>query len=340
MRKIKIPKSIKKISTIILAKEALKRSIKICHINDYQQEMAFLELSYRNHFEHIWGSDVSKTSFAGCYAVQNKALAKSLLSRAKISIAKGRLFHKSKIGEGYKFIEKIGFPVVIKPFDGEHGDFVFVGIKTRKECNNAIEKVLEKNSYVLIEKEFKGKEFRIIASRKKFIAAAHRIPANVIGDGIHNIRELIKIKNSDPRRKEGHQSSLTKIKIDGIIRQNLDKQKIGLNYVPNNEEKIYLRKNSNLSTGGDSIDITDQVHPELKKIAIKAVQAIPGLAYAGIDLMTNKDISKKPSKSSYIIVEMGSSPGLRMHHFPSIGKSRNVAKEIIDILFPETKYKN
>ena len=105
------------------------------------------------------------------------------------------------------------------------------------------------------------------------------------------------------------------------------------------EEKIYLRNESSVSTGGDSIDVTDLVHPDLKKIAIKAVRAIPGLAYAGVDLMTNKDISKKPTKNSYIVLEINSSPGIDIHHFPFKGKSRDVAKGIIDILFPETKGK-
>ena len=102
-------------------------------------------------------------------------------------------------------------------------------------------------------------------------------------------------------------------------------------------ERIYLRKNSNLSTGGDSIDITDIIHPDFKKIAIKTIHAIPGIVYAGIDLMTDKDISKKPTRNNYIIIEMNLSPGIFMHHFPYKGRSRNVAKEIIDMLFPENK---
>ncbi len=122
----------------------------------------------------------------------------------------------------------------------------------------------------------------------------NRDPANVVGDGIHNIKELIKIKNSDPNRGKKNEKPLTKIKIDNITRQNLVEQNIKLNYIPAKGKKIYLRKESNISTGGDSIDVTDQVHSDLKKIAVASVKAIPGLAYAGVDLMTNKDISKKP----------------------------------------------
>lgn len=324
---------------MLLAKEAIKRGIRVEHINYYQEEMAFLELSYNKHFEYISGQISSKASAAAIYAENNKMVAKSLLSRKKISVAKGMLFNKNKINKAYEFIKEIEYPVVIKPFDGTHGDLVFIGLKKKKDCEEAIKKIIKKSNYVLVEKEFKGEEFRFIASRDKVFAVTNRDPANIVGDGINNIKQLIKIKNSNPLRGEKNEKPLTKIKIDSITKQNLDEQKIRLDYIPNKEEKIYLRKESNISTGGDSIDVTDQVHLELKKIAVRAVCAIPGLDYAGVDLMSNQDISKKPTKGSYIIVEINSSPGIYPQHFPFKGKSRDVAKEIIDMLFPETKNK-
>ncbi len=327
------------ISTKILAKEAVARGINIKHINDYQEDAAFLELSYKNHFEYICGSNISKTTTCAIYAAENKALTKSLLSRADINVAEGKLFNKNNVKKAYDFIDKTGYPVVIKPFDGAHGDMVFIGIKNKKDFNEKIKKIFKKSKYVLAEKEFKGKEFRFIASRDKFFAAAYKEPANVVGDGNHTIMELIQMKNRDTRRGEGHISPLTKLKVDIMVKQNLAEQKKSLDCVPSEDEKIYLRKNSNLSTGGESIDVTDQVHLELKKISIKAIRAIPGLAYGGIDIMINKKISLKPTKNSYVIIEINSSPGLRMHHFPFKGKSRNVAKEVIDILFQETKDK-
>ena len=330
---------IRSLSTNLLIKEAIKRGIKVKHINKYQKEMSFLRLFYKRHFEYIVAQDSSKTSYVAYYAQENKALSKSLLSEAKISVINGKLFDKSKITESYKFIEKIGYPIVAKPFDGNHGTLVFIGLNNKKDCKKAIDCILKKSKYVLIEKEFKGKEFRFIATAKKVLAVTYRDPANVIGDGIHNIKELVKMKNSDPMRGEKNEKPLTKIKIDNITKQNLAELKIELDHIPNKGEKVYLRKESNISTGGDSIDVTDQVHPELRKIAVKAVRAIPGLAYAGVDLMTNKDISKKPTKNSYIIIELNSSPGIYPQHFPYQGKPRNVAKGIVDILFPETKGK-
>lgn len=339
MKNIKIPKSINMISSKILAREAVKRGIKINHINNYQKEMAFLELIYKKHYEYILGSNISKTTVCATYAVENKSLTKSLLTRAKISVAKGKLFNKKNIKEVYKFIDGIKYPIVIKPFDGAHGDMVFIGIKSKNDFNEKVKKIFQKHKYVLVEKEFKGKEFRFIAGRNKIFAVAHREPANVVGDGIHTIRELIKIKNQDPKRGKGHIYPLTKIEINNVVKQYLKEQKIKTESILSSGKKVYLRKNSNLSTGGDSIDVTDQVHPELKKIAVRTIRAISGFAYGGIDVMTNKGISQKPTRNSYIVIELNPSPGLRMHHFPYQGKSRNVAKEIIDILFPETKGK-
>jgi D-alanine-D-alanine ligase-like ATP-grasp enzyme len=334
-----VPKSIKAISSIILAEEALKRGIKINHINRYQKRMAFLELSYKKHFEYIAGQNVSQTSSTGNYATSNKALTKSLLVRAKINTARGKLFSKDKIGKAQNFINKIRYPIVIKKKDGAHGDLVFVGIKNRKMRDEAISCILKENDDVLIEKEFRGKEYRIIATRNKFVAATYRDPANVVGDGIHNIKELIKIKNSDLRRGDSSLDIFIKIKIDDIVKRKLVDMKIKTEEILPEGKKIYLRDNSNISTGGDSIDVTNQVHSDFMKIAVKTIRAFPGLFYGGIDLMSNQDISKKPTKKSYIVLEVNSSPGISLHHFPYQGKSRNVAKEIIDILFPETKRK-
>ena len=337
-------KSIKSISSTLLADEAIKRGIKIDHINFYQTGMAFLELSYKNHFKYILNQKSSETSTTASYAVENKALAKSLLGRKNINVAKGKLFNKDcDNNEIYKFINRIKYPIVIKPVNGAHGDSVFIGLKNKKDCEEVIKKIFKKNNYVLIEKEFKGEEYRIIASRNKFIAATNRIPANVIGDGTNTIKKLIKIKNNNPLR--GGKNSFwegkpwVKIKIDNIVKNNLKRNGLKLSSIVSKGKRIYLRNNSNLSTGGDSIDVTDQIHSDFKEIAIKAVRAIPGLTYAGLDLMTNKNISEKPTKTSYIVIEMNASPGISMQHFPYQGKPRNVAKGIIDILFPETKGK-
>ena len=334
MKKIK---SIKSISSILLAEEALQRGITVKHLNPYREDEAFLELNYKKHKEFIIGQRTSKTSLEAYWILENKELTKEFLRRNGINVATGKAFKKNDFDKVVAYCEKIKFPVVIKPVAGAHGNLVFIGLKNKKNCNMAIKKIFQENTLVLAEKEFKGKEFRFITTAKKVLAVTYRDPANVIGDGLHNVNELIKIKNSNIMRGEKNEKPLTKIKVDNITRQNLIEQNIKLDFIPAKGKKIYLRKESNISTGGDSIDVTDIVHPELKKIAIMSVRAIPGLAFAGVDLMTSKDISKKPAKSSYIIVELNSSPGIYPQRFPYKGKSRNVAKEIINILFPEIK---
>lgn len=326
------------ISSRLLAKEAIRRGIKVSHINFYRPDEAFLKLNYHGHEEILIGQRSSKTSFEAYWILENKDLARSYLRNNKISVAKGKVFKKKDYKGIYEYCRNIGYPVVVKKTDGAHGDLIFIGIKNEKDLQPALEKIFKSNNIVIIEKKFEGKEFRVLATQKKVVGVIHREPANVMGDGINNIGKLIEIKNRDPRRAREHYSFLTKIEIDKEVYKKLSEQGISVNYIPKKGEKIYLRNNSNLSTGGDSIDYTDIIHPGYKKIAVRAVQAIPGLAYAGIDLMAI-DIQKKPSKNNYIIIEMNSSPSLRSHHSPYKGESRNASKEIINILFPETKDK-
>ena len=334
-------KSIKSLSSKLLAEEALRRGVDVKHLNPYQDDEAFLEFNYKKHKEFIIGQRTSQTSLEAYWILENKELTKEFLKRSNINVAIGKVFEKNDFDEVVDYCEKIKFSVVIKPVAGAHGKDVYTNISNKKDLKVVLEKVLQKNDYILVEKMFLGTEYRLVATKNKFLAATNRVPANVVGDGINTIKNLIKIKNSDPRRGNSFTEGkpLIKINIDNILKDNLKKNDLRLNTVIPKGERIYLRNNSNLSTGGDSFDVTNLIHPNFKKIAIKAVCAIPKLAYAGIDLMISKDISKKPTKNSYIIVEINSSPGIFMHHFPYKGRSRNVTKEIIDILFPETKNK-
>ena len=328
-------KSIKSISSVIIANEALKHGIMVDHINACQKQTAFLELSYKGHLEYFFVQKSSQITATADYATINKALSKSLIGRAGISVVEGKLFNRKNIHEIYKYVKKISYPIVLKKMDGNQGKQVFVGIKNKKMCDIAIRDILKENEYVLVEKNFEGKEYRILATKDKFLAATHREPANVIGDGIHNIRELVKIKNNDSMRGDSSLDIFVKIKIDDIAKNMIASEGLKLQDILSEGRKVYLRKNSNISTGGDNIDVTNLIHAEFKRIAVKTICAIPGLPYGGIDLMTNRSISLKPTKKSYAILEINSSPGISLHHYPYKGKSRNVAKEIISMLFPE-----
>lgn len=336
MNNCKASDNINRFSSVLLAKEALRRGIKLKHINYYQDEHSFIELNYKNHFEHILGSKISMPSTSS-HILSNKALTKDFLGRKRINCTRGKMFHcKDREGVG-KFVMEIGWPVVFKKYNGTHGYLVFLGICSIEEGRNILDKYFRKEKYVLIEKEFQGKEFRFIATREKVLAIAFREPANVVGDGKRTIKELIAAKNRDPQRGADYTSPLMKIKTDNCVKEKLRAQNLDLGSVVSKGKKIYLRNNSNISTGGDSIDVTDEMHPQFKKIATQAIRAVPGLLYAGIDMMIKGDISKKPGKDDYAILEMNASPGIFIHHFPYYGKSRDVAGGIIDILFPETK---
>lgn len=329
---------IKSFSTFLLGREAeargikVEKPIKIGHLS----KQSTLRLSYAKHREIIVGQRTSKTDCIAYWIQHNKELAKTFFREAGICVAKSEVFDYRQVKEIIKFCRKIKFPVVIKPLRGVQGKKVFVGVDSDYKIRQFLKEYAKgKFKTVIVEKEFHGEEYRIFATREKFVAAIHRVPANVIGDGLHNIEELIKIKNSDPRRGEGHTKSLVKIRVDEVVIDFLKKKNLKLSDVPPKDKIVYLRSNSNISTGGDSYDVTNIVHSKIKKLAPKIIQAIPGLAYGGIDYLT-KDVTQAPTSRNYIIIEVNDSPMISMHHFPYAGKSRNVAKVIIDMLFPET----
>lgn len=311
----------------LIIKEALLRKIKVEKIDYLPDGGALFELSYKGHIEYVSKRFTSKTCTFAARCTSDKNLTKIFLRKAGLNMPRSKVFYKGEMKTALEFIDEIGYPVVIKMNNGEDGKNVFVGMDNAEESKKAIRKIIKTGDRFLVEKEFKGKEFRLLASRDKFIAATGRTPAYVLGDGKHNIRELVKAKFHH----------LEKVKIDYVLKEYLAKQGLDLEFVPAENHQVFIRKTASISTGGERIDVTDQVHPEIKKIAVKTVRAIPGLLYGGVDLISNQDISKKPTKNSYAIIEVNSWPGLELHHNLSFGKSRNVVKEIVDILFPETK---
>jgi cyanophycin synthetase len=327
-------------STYLIVKEAEERGAKVHKFfkKGILENGSHVLLNYKGKEEIIVGQRTSETDCIAYWIQQNKALTKQLLAKDGIEVSKGRAFHYGKTKEIVKYCKQLGYPVVIKPLGGIQGAKVFVGISSDKEVREILEEY-KTGIYktILVEKEFHGKEYRIFATKDKFIAATNRVPANVKGDGESSISKLIKIKNEDPRRGTGHKKSLVNIKVDGIVKDFLEEQKLTLASIPKKDEIIYLRPNSNLSTGGDSYDVTDITHPEIKKLAPRIIKALPGLAYGGIDYMTDQDITKPPRKGHYIIIEINDSPMISMHHFPFEGKERDAASAIVDQLYPESR---
>ena len=279
------------------------------------------------------------TNFIGWLACNDKVAAKAFLQQSGISVAKGAVIYSGYSDEDVQnVLSTISFPVVVKPTNGKHGKDVFVNIKNTEEMKTAIKKILDGSEAsldgVLIENMFTGHEYRILATREKVIGIINRVPANVVGDGTNTIQQLIDLKNADPRRGDGYDKALLKIKVDSVVTSYLAQQQMNLDFVPASGMQVFLRENSNLSTGGDSIDFTDKAHPSVAEVALRAINAIPGLAFAGIDFMT-PDIYAPQTENSYIIVEINASPMLSMHDFPYEGKSRMAADSFIYSVFPE-----
>jgi cyanophycin synthetase len=273
------------------------------------------------------------TQLTGSIAVDiacDKALTKNMLAEAGIPVPSGGTAVTSH--EAIEIARLIGKEVVVKPCDGSKGQGVTVRILAPEDVNEAFQIARQISEKVLVEEYIKGKQYRVLVVNGNVVAAAERIAARVIGDGSHTIQELINIANQDPARGEDHEKPLTKIKIDANLQMVLKRHGYMLQTVPAKGECVYLRDSANLSTGGTAVDVTDLVHPENVRLTVRAAQRI-GLDVAGIDIVA-ADISKPIKKHGGAIIEINAAPGIRMHHFPSRGDSRDVADAIVDMLFP------
>lgn len=258
----------------------------------------------------------------------DKLLTKKILRENFIPVAQG-----DKVVDTIELIkigEKIGYPLVIKPQFGNKGTGVILNIKNKTELVEAYSELKKKCDDIIIEKYVKGKDYRVCVVDYKVVAVAHRIPPYVIGNGKDTVKTLINILNKDLKRGEDHEKSLTKIKIDDILINYLDKQNLKLNSVIPEGQKLYLRENANLSTGGMAIDCTDKISEANRAMCVRVAKAL-GLDVCGIDICT-KDIGAD-LKSDGVVVEVNSAPGIRMHHFPSKGKPRDVAGAIVDMMY-------
>jgi cyanophycin synthetase len=227
-----------------------------------------------------------------------------------------------------------GYPIAIKPLDGNHGRGITLDIGSWEAAEEAFEMAMaeSKSQTVLLERFYKGNDHRVLVVNGQVVAVAERVPARVIGDGRSTIQELIDETNRDPRRGSGHDNVLTKIVLDRSLEQMLDRQNLSLDTVLDRGEICYLRGTANLSTGGIAIDRTDEIHPENVWIAQRIVKII-GLDIAGIDIVT-PDISKPLREVGGVVIEVNAAPGFRMHVQPSEGIPRNVAEPVLDMLFP------
>ncbi|MFN4340487.1 MAG: cyanophycin synthetase [Azonexus sp.] len=286
-----------------------------------------------------WGSkqkriQAAETSFTSAIAeaiAQDKELTKNLLHAAGVAVPYGRPVEDED--DAWKAAQEIGLPVVVKPQDGNQGKGISVNLTSEEQVRKAYRVAIEFRDDIMVEKYLPGHDWRLLVIGDKLVAAARRDPPLVIGDGTHTVRELVDIVNSDPRRSDGHATSLTKIRFDEIALARLAEQGYTADSVPPRGARVILRNNANLSTGGTATDVTDDVHPDLAAAAVAAAQTV-GLDIAGIDVVCDT-ILKPLEEQGGGIVEVNAAPGLRMHLDPSFGKGRDVGKAIIDMMFKD-----
>lgn len=254
-----------------------------------------------------------------------------MLRDAGIPVPRGTVIYY--LDELEQAIEDVGgFPIVIKPLDGNHGRGITINISTWELAEEAYDAAKEVSKGVIVERFYTGRDHRVLVVNGKVVAVAERVPANVVGDGRSTIAELVDETNRDPRRGDGHENILTRIELDRTSWELMERQGYDLDTVLSRGEICYLKATANLSTGGTAIDRTDEIHPENVWIAQRVAKTI-GLDIAGIDVVTS-DISRPLREVDGVIVEVNAAPGFRMHFCPSEGIPRNVAEPVLDMLFP------
>lgn len=316
-------------STGSIVDEAVARDIPYIRLN----RDSLVQLGYGKNQVRFRATMTDKTSSIAVDLASNKDETKRMLEEAAIPVAKGMcIVHESEIDE---VIDKVGFPLVFKPLDGNHGKGASINVKTVEEAKAAFEHAKKYSRKIIVEKFIVGYDFRVLVINHKFIAAALREPAHVIGDGKSTIQQLIDQENKDPRRGYGHENVLTEITIDRETHEQLAKLNYTLDTVLKKGEQCYLKGTANLSTGGTSTDVTDIVHPHNIFIC-ERISRVIGLDICGIDIMAS-NLSEPLQVNGGVVLEVNAAPGFRMHLAPAKGLPRNVAAPVIDMLYPTGK---
>jgi len=274
-----------------------------------------------------------KTSNIAVDIACNKEQTKKMLDDASIPVAKGDICYDEE--DLQDTIDTIGYPIVIKPLDGNHGKGASINLTNWEDAVKGLKHAKEYSRRVIVEKFITGFDFRVLVINNEVIAAAQRVPAHVIGNGKNTIQELIDTTNEDPRRGYGHENVLTEITIDKATERLIDNAGYTLESVLKKEEILYLKSTANLSTGGTSVDVTDLMHPENVFMA-ERISRVIGLDICGIDIMA-PNLTQSLKENGGVILEVNAAPGFRMHLAPSEGLPRNVAAPVIDMLYPPGK---
>lgn len=313
-------------STGSIVEEAESRDIPYIRLN----EQSLVQLGFGVNQKRIQATTTSKTNMISVDIAGDKAATKKLLGDMGVPVPRGYEIRNEEDLE--RTVERVGYPVVIKPLDGNHGKGATVGISNIEDARTAFAKAKEYSRWIIVEKQLIGSDFRALVVNNRLIAVAERVPAHVVGDGTSTIRQLIDRTNEDPRRGYGHENVLTQITIDQQTERLIRAKKYELETVLPEGEIIYLKTTANISTGGTAIDRTDEVHPE-NVFLFERIARIIGLDVAGIDVIA-PNVAEPLSENGGGIIEVNAAPGFRMHLAPSEGIGRNVAEHVVDMLFP------
>ncbi|RZK55818.1 MAG: cyanophycin synthetase [Pedobacter sp.] len=316
-------------STGSIVDEAIARDIPWIRLN----KSSLVQLGYGKNQVRFRATMTERTSSIAVDIAGNKDETKRLLNDAAIPVAKG--VTASTLDDVHDAIKRVGFPLVFKPLDGNHGKGATINVKTEDEAIAAFHYAKEYSRRIIVEKFITGHDFRVLVIDHKMVAAALRVPAHIKGDGKSTVQQLIDKENEDPRRGYGHENVLTEITVDRDTEDLLEKKGYTLETVAPKGEIVYLKSTANLSTGGTSIDVTDQVHPQ-NVFNCERISRIVGLDICGIDIMA-QNLTEPLTENGGVVLEVNAAPGFRMHLAPSEGLPRNVAAPVIDMLYPPGK---
>ncbi|NUY82647.1 cyanophycin synthetase [Flavobacterium sp. MAH-1] len=316
-------------STGSIVEEAVARDIPWIRLGTN----SLVQLGYGVNQMRFQATITCKTSNIAVDIACNKEETKRMLDMNSVPVPKGSICVDEE--DLKECLDKIGFPVVIKPLDGNHGKGASINVKTWEDAVSGLEFAKKYSRRVIVEKYITGFDFRVLVIDNKLVAAAKRVPAHVVGNGADSIQTLIDETNKDPRRGYGHENVLTEISVDRDTEDLLEKLGYTLETVPKNGEIVYLKSTANLSTGGTSVDVTDMMHPENIFLA-ERISRIIGLDVCGIDIMA-ENLTQPLKENGGCILEVNAAPGFRMHLAPSEGLPRNVAAPVIDMLYPPGK---
>lgn len=315
------------LSTQILLKEAVKRGITIELLDRADN---FVALKKYGETEYVkQATKTTKDNYISVLLMENKVVTKKILKDKGINVPMG--------GEWYQLEDALchlsdlkNKPIVIKPKSTNFGKGISIFPEGTKEedLESAFKEAFKHDNTVLVEEFIKGKEYRFLVIGEEVVGILHRVPANVVGDGVHTIKELVSLKNQDPLRGKGYRRPLEKIHLDETARLFLKAQGLDFESILEEGRCIYLRENSNISTGGDSIDYTDLICDHFKQLAVEASHAV-GAKICGVDMMIE---NVADSKSSYAVIELNFNPAIHIHSYPYKGKERNIAHKILKLL--------